>query len=70
MGTFLGGNLQTSGGRIFLVRIGNGLTQGVCARLGGFHAKHLRTGSESSWHQRLRDLHTRISTGKQALGEG
>jgi transcriptional regulator with XRE-family HTH domain len=32
MGTFLGGNLQTIGGRIFLVRIHNGLTQGVFAQ--------------------------------------
>ena len=32
MGTFLGGNLQTIGGRIFLVRIRNGLTQGTFAQ--------------------------------------
>ena len=32
MGTVLGGNLQTLGGRLFLVRIRNGLTQGVFAQ--------------------------------------
>jgi hypothetical protein len=42
---------------------------GFPTRLGGFHAKRLRTGSESRWHQRLRDLCTRIPAGKEALGE-
>jgi transposase len=39
-------------------------------RLGGFHAKHLCTRSESSWHQCLCDLGTRIAPGKEALGKG
>jgi hypothetical protein len=39
-------------------------------RLGRFHAKPLRPGSESSWHQRLGDLFTGIAAGEEALGEG
>jgi hypothetical protein len=39
-------------------------------RLGRFHAEPIRTGSASSWHQRLRDLLTRIPSSKEAFGEG
>ena len=39
-------------------------------RLGRFHAEPIHTGSDSSWHQGLRDLLTRIPSSKEAFGEG
>jgi hypothetical protein len=42
----------------------------VITRLGRFHAKLFRTGSESGWHQCLSDLCTRIAGGEEPLGEG
>ena len=41
MGTFLSRTLQTIGGRIFLVRIRNGLTQGVLAQYLGSSRQHV-----------------------------
>jgi hypothetical protein len=42
----------------------------ITTRLGGFHAKPLHPGRESSWQQRLRDLRTRRPADKEALSEG
>jgi hypothetical protein len=42
----------------------------VGTRLGRFHAKPLRTGSKSSWHQRLGDLFTRIAACEEPLSKG
>jgi hypothetical protein len=38
-------------------------------RLGRFHAKPRETGSESGWHQGLRDLLTGIASRKEPLRE-
>jgi hypothetical protein len=47
-----------------------GMQQFNPTRLGGFHAKPRGTGRESSGHQRLRDLRTRIPACKEAFAEG
>jgi DNA-directed RNA polymerase specialized sigma24 family protein len=43
--------------------------QYVSTRLGRFHAKPIRTESESRWHQYLGNLFTRIPARKESFSE-
>ena len=49
---------------------GHLLADHVHTRLGRFHTKRLRTGSDSGGHQCLGDLFTRIAASEEPLGEG